>query len=296
MIMRWPLHPALIDGECLTSWLQRIGICYGLGINDLLKHALGFPYPNKYWLDVKPPQKLLEKLAKRTGVRIERIRQTSVVGLMPFLFACFDTNYFRENSVLFAPAQHLRPTFVDMGNWIRLRKPEKNRLNACRACLNNYPNASILLPWRLTLMLSCPSHGLMLEQVNIDEDSASCINDSAEDAPASIRLVDYRTWKALISGLVELPGGFVTAERWFLLLRTICSELNRPLYKPEQQKLFSAIWAAAHNCIRQTFWNPVEELHPYRKRSLLLATAIDLMEKGLIYPHGIHASLFRSRC
>jgi hypothetical protein len=38
---RWPLHPAPKEGEALSSWLNRVALCYHMEEPDLLEHDLG---------------------------------------------------------------------------------------------------------------------------------------------------------------------------------------------------------------------------------------------------------------
>ncbi|HNG81978.1 MAG TPA: TniQ family protein, partial [Burkholderiaceae bacterium] len=38
---RWPLHPAPMEGEALSSWLNRVALCYHMEVSELLEHDLG---------------------------------------------------------------------------------------------------------------------------------------------------------------------------------------------------------------------------------------------------------------
>ncbi len=141
-------------------------------------------------------------------------------------------------------------------------------------------------------MTSCPVHGIMLEPVYIVEDSVSWLTDRAEEAPELVRSLDHRTWKALTTGCVNLPGGFVPAGLWFRLLRTIWDELSRPLslLRECHEQPILLIWAAVDRFMQQAedSWKSTLE----RKHAIILATAIDMMKKGTVLPEGTDAKYF----
>jgi colicin import membrane protein len=82
---RWPVHPAPIDGETLSSWLHRIAACYSTDLN-VLGDDLGFT------LRWRPPEDIdaaatagmIDVLTERTGVTPDRLRQMSVAGWVPW--------------------------------------------------------------------------------------------------------------------------------------------------------------------------------------------------------------------
>lgn len=71
---RWPIHPAPIQGEALSSWIKRLAIPYGMTREDLLEYGLGLPRMRAETLDIDPPAVLLERLEQRTGVSAHRLR------------------------------------------------------------------------------------------------------------------------------------------------------------------------------------------------------------------------------
>lgn len=82
---RWPVHPAPIDGETLSSWLQRIAACYSTDLSflgDDLGFTLGWRPPED--IDVAAPGGMIDVLAERTGVTPDRLRQMSVAGWVPW--------------------------------------------------------------------------------------------------------------------------------------------------------------------------------------------------------------------
>lgn len=63
---RWPLHPAPKEGEALSSWLNRVAVCYQMDMLDLLEHDLGHDKVDD--LDTAPPLSLLTALSRRSGI------------------------------------------------------------------------------------------------------------------------------------------------------------------------------------------------------------------------------------
>ncbi|HCB3278821.1 TPA: TniQ family protein, partial [Escherichia coli] len=49
----WPLHPAPREGEALSSWLNRVALCYHMEVSELLEHDLGHGQVDD--LDTAPP-------------------------------------------------------------------------------------------------------------------------------------------------------------------------------------------------------------------------------------------------
>jgi len=267
---------------------------YELSVTDLVEFELGGfgrRQRQRNWLDIDPPDRLLEAVAARTGVPVERVREMTIAGVRPFLFAYFDRKYYGYNaSVLIAPSKPPQPGL----HMFALRKERTHDWTACRSCLKAYPNAGVLLPWRVRIMTSCPVHGTMLEPVRVIEDSVSWLNDRAEEAPEIVRSLDHRTWNALTTGYVKLPGGLVSAGLWFRLLRTIWDELSRPLSllrECHEQPILS-IWAAVDRFMQQaanSWQSRAERIH-----AITVATAIDMMENGTVSAEGTDAKYFRT--
>lgn len=68
----WPLHPAPREGEALSSWLNRVALCYHMEVSELLEHDLGHGQVDD--LDTAPPLALLAMLSQRSGIEPERHR------------------------------------------------------------------------------------------------------------------------------------------------------------------------------------------------------------------------------
>jgi len=82
---RWPLHPAPLEGEALSSWLRRIAASYDMSVASLLEHGLGDTHTTEQDLDLDPAQQLLVALAERTGIDPTRTRGMSLAGWTPWL-------------------------------------------------------------------------------------------------------------------------------------------------------------------------------------------------------------------
>ncbi|WP_130508020.1 TniQ family protein [Krasilnikovia cinnamomea] len=121
MTPRWPLHPAPVPGEALSSWLHRLARTYDMPVDELLRHNLGTLSADAgrdvVGLDLDPPGWLLTALAERTGVPIHQIARMAVSGWTPWLLDSLDhdpdayTTYVRQDSVLLplGEAPQLRP-------------------------------------------------------------------------------------------------------------------------------------------------------------------------------------------
>jgi len=285
---RWPVHPGPKEAESLSSWLRRLAMVYGLSLKDLIEHDLGFcrRQQQRHWLDMAPPTKLLTAVAARTGIPLERIQQSTMAALRPVLYAYFDRKFSACSTVLMA--QPKPPLHLNLQKWI-LRHELVNEFTACRRCLDNYPNAAVLLPWRLRIITSCPEHGVMLEAVRITGDTVEWRKDVEELAPALVSRLDLRTWQALTTGSVNLTGGSVPAGLWFRLLRTIWDELNRPLEECHDKAVL-AVWTGISRLPSMTkdFWH----LRSDRKHAICVGTAIDMLETGATVPEGIDGRYF----
>jgi hypothetical protein len=284
----WPVHPRPLEAESLSSWLRRIAMIYGFTVKELLEHDLAFSRHarQRHWLDIDPSDKFVTAVAARTGVPEERVWRTTMAGVRPVLYALHDRTLPSYNTVL--TARPRRPHHRHLQRRV-LRQEQTYNFTACRLCLDSYPNAGVLLPWRLRVVTSCSAHGIMLEPVRIFEDTVRWLSDAAEEAPELVHSMDCRTWKALTSGYVDLPGGLVQAGVWFRLLRSIGDELNRPLEESREQQI-SVVWNGVDRFF-QTAKNSWQ-LSSDRRYAIGVASAIDMMEKGTIVPEGIDGQYF----
>ncbi|MCB8748983.1 TniQ family protein [Rhodoferax sp. U2-2l] len=300
---RWPLHPAPSEGEALSSWLNRVALCYHMEVSELLEHDLGHGQVDD--LDTAPPLALLAMLSQRSGIELDRLRGMSFAGWVPWLLDSLDDQipdaletYAFQLSVLLPKLRRKTRSITSWRAWL----PSQSIYRACPLCLNDPGNQAILLAWKLPLMLSCPLHGCWLESYwGVPGRFIGWQNADADPRTASDAIVamDRRTWQALTTGYVELPRRRVHAGLWFRLLRTLLDELNTPLSTcGTYAGYLRHVWEDCGHPMRagQSLWRPYETLDPAVRLQMLeaAATAINLTESRGISPPGEHAKLFWS--
>ena len=300
---RWPLHPAPKEGEALSSWLNRVAVCYQMDMLDLLEHDLGHDKVDD--LDTAPPLSLLTALSRRSGIELDQLRCMSFAGWVPWLLDSLDDRvpsaleiYAFQFSVMLPKRNRKTRSVTSWRAWL----PSQPIRRACPLCLNDSANQAVLLAWKLPLMLSCPLHGCWLESYwglpgrVLGWEKADAAPRMASDAIATM---DRRTWQALTAGYVELPRRPVHAGLWFRLLRTLLDELNTPLsHCGTCAGSIRYVWERCGHPLRagQSLWHPYEILDSSVQLQILeaAATAIDLIESKVLSPRGELATLFRS--
>lgn len=298
---RWPLHPAPREGEALSSWLNRVALCYQMEMRDLLEHDLGHGQVDE--LDYVPPMSLLTVLSQRSGIELDRLRCMSLAGWVPWLLDSLDDRipaaletYAFQFSVLLPKRNRKTRSITSWRAWL----PGKPIRRGCPLCLNDSAEQALLLAWKLPLMLSCPQHGCWLESYwgmpgrFLGWEDADAAPRTASDA---ISTMDRRTWQALTTGYVELPRRRIHAGLWFRLLRTLLDELNTPLSQcGASAGSVRYVWERCGHSLRagQSLWRPYEILEPAVQLKILeaAATAIDLIESEILSPRGEQADLF----
>ena len=130
---RWPLHPAPVEGEALSSWLRRIAASYEMSVTELIEDGLGCDAmaDRDLDLDLDPPSALLDVLGQRTGIDRDRLRQTCLAGWVPCLFDSLEAQpggfetYVRQFSVLLQAGKRSKRSAGERVAWIpneRLRR------------------------------------------------------------------------------------------------------------------------------------------------------------------------------
>ena len=283
MTTRWPACPQMIAGERLSSWVGRIALFYRMKANDLLRYDLGFSQLRIGQLDMSAPSELIKKISSRTGVSEAGIEKGTFAGALPFLFRPYSerTNV-GNRSVLWKQPRGNRFSSI---KWFQ--KEAQAKFRACRLCFVDYPGTR-LLSWGLKIISSCPIHKVMLEQVNIEQGLPRWSMETTEAASPVVSSLDMRSSIALTHGYVKLPGGLVPAERWFRLLVTILEELDTFPWENERWPWQKKMWEAADYCPTM----PLQLLALNRKSNLLIALAVDQMERCYMTPTGQEAYLF----
>lgn len=302
VLRRWPVHPAPLPGEALSSWLWRIADRYDAGLGDLVSD-LGHVLEGPEEIDTCPPAGFVQVLAVRTGVDVNRIRRMSLCGWAPWLLDQLEpdpeafTTYTRQLSVLL-PTGRRRPRLAP--GW-RAWLPTKQARRACPRCVSTstQPHPYQLM-WSIPLMLSCPLHGCLLEShTDVPGYFMGWEYSPPQPRPASttVLAMDRRTWHAMTKGWVELPRRKVHAGKWFRLIRTILDELATSATEcGAPGRMIRHIWQEAGHPFRagQSFWRTHEDsplsvqLHTLEAA----ATAIDLLESKTVTGRGPDAALF----
>lgn len=303
---RWPLHPAPIDGEALSSWLHRIADCYNIDIEHLgadMGYTLGPGNPDD--IDLTPPPGMIDVLTERTGITPARLRQMSVAGWVPWLLDDMKpgsdsfATYARQLSVLRPTGKQKTRLVPSWRPWLTDQLPPR----ACPQCVAvSPPPQPYQLLWAIPIVSSCPAHGCLLEATFATRGYFG-IWDFERPAPRSaseqIRTLDQRTQDAFAVGQVDLPRRQVHAGIWFRLLRTIIDELSCPISanRPSGAAVIRQIWEEAGYPVRdgQGSWRPYEQQPETVQRHTMeaAATAITLLENGSITGQGKEAHLFQ---
>lgn len=307
---KWPVHPAPIEGEALSSWLHRLAACFHMGKVELLQHGFGLNYGVEDVLhdkglpsmDIEAPNGLIAGLSERTGVSSDRIRAMTLAGWAPWLLDSVQPkagafhNYVHRSSVMLGPRSRAKTMDEEWRAWV----PDHPIKRACPDCLADPERQGLLLMWQLPIMLSCPIHNRLLQPLIAFADGPIWPEDSPDleqrPSPAVLEM-DRLTHQALSMGRVDLPRRSVHAAIWFRLLRTLLNELSTPIsYWGSSTRDLAAAWAVSGHPVRtgQGSWKPFEALRWPIQSPLLeaAAAALELLGSGTIRGRGHDAALF----
>lgn len=298
---RWPLHPAPVEAEALSSWLNRLAGTYMMSTSELLEHGLGHGNVTDQELDFDPPVPVLEELILRSGLDGNRLRTMSMAGWVPWLFDSLVPDpdsyktYVHQMSVLLPPR---RRKIYAPGQWLPWVPEDKIR-RACPECLASSGPAVLQLFWQLPLMLSCPVHGRRIETYEGQPPEYIWWTTPVRDqraVPEASSLMDRRTWQAATTGSVDLPRHPVHAGIWFRLLRTLLDELTTTQGRYGRQlEEVRLIWDNCGHPFRAGLhaWQSYETLHWTTQQQLLEAAAasMELIEAGSLTALGTSAYL-----
>lgn len=254
--------------------------------DDLLRYGFGFSQLKTGQLDIFAPSELIEKISASTGVSQAGIERGTFAGALPFLFR---SNSQKTNigngSVLWNEPRGNRIISI---KWFQ--RETRTKFRACRLCFAHCPEVR-LLSWGLRIISSCPMHKVLLDHVEIEKGSLHWSMNRPEAASRVLSSLDMRSSIALKHGHVKLPGGRVSAEKWFHLLVTILEELDVFQFEGERWTWQNQMWKAADYCPTM----PLQPLAFGRESNLLIATAIDEMERARMTPTGQEAHMFMNR-
>lgn len=165
---------------------------------------------------------------------------------------------------------------------------------ACRQYLADYPNAAVILPWGMSVVFSCPVHQLLLELGQVGPKKITWPKDDPKSAPALVSMLDSRNYSAMLDDTVDLPGRIIGDEYWFQLVQAIFQELGHSIvdiHNAERWRWQQDVWNIAGYSPRG-----FGEWFEFDLRcAMLVATAIDQMERGRIIPTGTEGHMFSER-
>lgn len=171
---RWPLHPPPQPHEALSSWVSRLAHEYEMTWEAFFCDGLGMEPLDTQCLDRQPPRPLVQTLARRTGVKPERIWSMTLSGYVPWIIDTLDT---ADATCLSTYATQYQTLLTRQTPWVSkglyhpktgryclpwLSEPGSSEQTLCLACLRTDPVPHLRLFWRLALMRSCPLHGCLL--------------------------------------------------------------------------------------------------------------------------------------
>ncbi|WP_162627544.1 TniQ family protein [Erythrobacter sp. KY5] len=149
---RWHIRPRPLPRESITSWLIRIAEAKGTKHHSLMKELV----PGlEFWTrdsDLVAPPELIEALAVKTGVPLERARCTALSAYEGVLAECISG---ANQSFMVVP----------LGVRHRIRKAHGQAF--CPQCLAE-ETAYLPLTWRLRLFPTCTRHGTILMDACLD--------------------------------------------------------------------------------------------------------------------------------
>lgn len=305
--LRWPVHPHPVKEECILSWLTRIAHCYDFTLDEFLKVDLGFQ-GNVNELNIKTPEWLLTLLSERSGISEKDIYAMTASSYVPFLLDPFEIEnsdfelYVRSFSVLYP--WYRRKRYLPKKSWKPWFSEGWSISKACPICIKSKKISSILLPWSLPTILSCPLHKCYLRECDIYQGSFCCWKKESEpicEASFFVQIMDQRTWSAITTGEVILPQRTVHCAIWFRLLRALIDEIHiAPSYlKKRDAEIINEIWASLgfESRAGRKVWSPFENLPFEIKKNTLIAVAktIEKIENETIYAFGKEAHLFSSK-
>lgn len=300
-LIRWPLHPAPIEGEALSSWLRRIAKCYDMYLDDFLEFGLGEITPTSDDLDLDPPPRLLAALTERTNVEADRLQAMTIAGWIPWLNDTWESEpdtfntYVHQFSVMLKPATDNQQPTKPWRAWF----PEQQLYLACPHCLDDPSRRAMMLMWQLPLMRTCPQHRCWLRRCIGSADYPFWKGDPVPPTAPSeaVLAMDRYTVQGLRTGWVQLPQRRVHAAVWLRLLRTVINEVGSPLrYWTSRVPDLRHIWETAGHRVRagQSMWKPYEtSTWPVQAQTLeATAVAISLLHSGTVTGRGTSATLF----
>jgi TniQ len=170
---RWPLHPAPLDDEPLSSWIIRLAAAYELEPLAFCHNALAWSNQRLDELDDCPPAALIETLAEHTGWSISRVEAMALHAYEGTVFKRLALAAPQAISAWlprFHPDRRLgddrasdRRQWRQLTPWL-LPRESTAAMPFCPLCLAEGPVVYPRMAWRLALTTVCRRHAVVLRE------------------------------------------------------------------------------------------------------------------------------------
>jgi hypothetical protein len=144
----WPIHPQILPGEILSSWMVRIAQANCFKVHSF--YAQYFGRDREIWtrdIDHLAPSWLLTSLAEHTGASPEAIAETTLRSYEGFAF---------ERLTEVGATRWILP----LGVYHRVRRSYGQQY--CPVCLATDAVPYLRLRWRMAFQMACLSHEVFL--------------------------------------------------------------------------------------------------------------------------------------
>jgi len=168
---RWPLHPAPLDDEPLSSWITRLADAYEMVPMAFCHDALAWPNPSLQGLDECPPTELIPTLADHTGWSISRLE---AMTLHHYEGTVFETRDLAAPQAMLALLPRFHPDrrhsddrAYDRRQWRQLTpwllpRESTAAMPFCPLCIAEGPVVYPRMAWSLALTTVCRRHEVVL--------------------------------------------------------------------------------------------------------------------------------------
>jgi hypothetical protein len=168
---RWPLHPAPLDDEPLSSWIIRLADAYEMELMAFCHEALAWPNPSLQGLDECPPAELIIALADHTGWSISRVQAMTLRHYEGTVFETLNPVMPQAMSALlprFHPdRRHGDERASEQRQWRQLTpwllpRDAMATMPYCPLCIAEGPVVYPRTAWSLALTTVCLQHEVVL--------------------------------------------------------------------------------------------------------------------------------------
>ena len=170
----WPVHPRILPGEILSSWLVRTAHANGFQARAFCADQLG--YDREIWrrdIDHLAPSNLIAQLSNKTGTHLREIAATTLRSYEGIAFERF--------------VEHGKTKWV-LPLGVQGRKRRLYGQQYCPVCLATDPVPYLRLRWRMAFQVVCTLHATLMAD--------RCLTCGGALAPHRIDAVLGAAWHA----------------------------------------------------------------------------------------------------